>query len=125
MLTVGEIAAMRQTAARAFPDICAIQRKTLSSDGAGGYDETWLPIADGVPCRIDPLEGGERANLGATADVGDRPQDETTHVVTMYPKRDVTEADRVVIDGQVYEVTLVRQRGAWELTRRLEVKEAP
>lgn len=118
MLSAAELAGMRATADRALPDTCTIQRKTAVSDGGGGTTETWADHATGIACRIAPASGGE------TGTAGDRVEDETTHVVTLPALTDITEADRLQVDGQVYEVTAVRKRGAWELTRRVEAKEA-
>lgn len=126
LLSAADLAGMRATAAQAFPDACTIERKTVVSDGGGGQTETWAPLAAGVACRISPLKGGE-ATSGTSdgASAGDRALDETTHVVTMANGQDITEADRIVIGARSYEVLLVRQRGEWELTRRVDVQEAP
>ena len=119
MLTDTQLAAMRATAGQALPDTCTIQRKTSVSDGGGGTTETWGDHATGVACRVAPVGGGE------TGTAGDRIRDETTHVITVPAGTDVTEADRLVVGGQTYEATAVRRRGAWEITRRVECREAP
>lgn len=108
---------MRGTLATLLPDTGAIWRATTTLDG-GEQVKTWAVLAT-VPCRIRPIGGGE-----SQGDVGGRLSDETTHLVTFAAKTDVEEPDVVVIDEQAYEVTAVRKRGAWELTRRVEVKEA-
>lgn len=119
MLTSAQIAGMRATAERALPETCVVQRKTAVSDGGGGTTESWASHVTDVPCRIAPLGGGE------TGTAGSRVIDETTHVVTLPAGEDITEADRVVVDARTYEVTVVRDRGEWELSRRVEVKEVP
>lgn len=117
MLSASEVASMRTTAERALPSTCTIQRKTSVSDGGGGTTETWASYAEDVACRVAPAGGGE------TGTAGDRINDETTHIVTLPALADITEADRLVIDGQTYEATAVRKRGVWEITRRVEAKE--
>lgn len=119
MLSASQLAGMRATTERALPETCVIERKTTVSDGGGGTTDTWGDHATSVPCRIAPVAGGE------TGMAGDRILDETTHVVTLPSGQDITEADRIVLDSRTYEVTQVRDRGAWELSRRVEVKEAP
>lgn len=119
MLSAAELAAMRSTADAALADTCTIQRKTSVSDGGGGTTDTWPDHATGIACRIAPAGGGE------TGTAGDRVNDETTHIVTLPALTDITEADRLTIDGQTYEATAVRKRGAWEITRRVECREAP
>jgi SPP1 family predicted phage head-tail adaptor len=117
MLTTAEITAMRATADTALPDVATVQRATTVSDGGGGTTTSWADVAT-VACRIAPAGGGE----GATT--GERVVDESTHIVTFPALADVTEADRLLVDGQTFNVTLVKQRGAWELSRRAEAKEA-
>ncbi len=119
MLSSGQLSRMRTTAERALPDVCKVQRKTAVSDGGGGSNPTWADHLLDVPCRISPVAGGE---AGTT---GDRISDEATAVVTVAAYTDVTAEDRFVIYEQIFEVKLVRRRGAWALTQRCEVTEAP
>ena len=119
MLTESQVAAMRDTAEQALPDTATHYRRALVSDGGGGRIEQWAVLAEDVPCRLAPVGGGE------TGTTGDRIVDESTHIVTVSAKRDVAEPDRFVVDGVAYEVTLVRERGAWEVTRRIEARESP
>lgn len=118
MLSDGQITRMRATAERALTDTCAVQRKTTVSDGGGGTTSTWGPHLASVRCRLSPAAGGEDGVTGA------RISDESTHIVTLPAGTDVTEADRLVISGQTFEITLVRTRGRFEITRRVECKEA-
>lgn len=118
LLTTGQITAMRHIANLALPDTCTVSRKTTVSDGGGGQTATWADLATGVACRIAPVGGGE------TGEQGNRIEQATTHVITLPASQDITEADRVTITGVVYDVTLVRERGAWEISRRVEVREA-
>lgn len=117
MLTASEITAMRATANQALPDTCTIQRRTTTSDGGGGSSVTWANLTV-LACRLAPLGGGEAATVGG------RITDESTHVVTLPAGSDVIEADRLLIADQVYDVTLVKSRAAWELSRRVWCKEA-
>lgn len=119
LLDSAQIAAMRVVAEQALPDVCTIRRSTDTSDAGGGTTQTWADQATLVPCRVSPIGGGERGMTGS------RISDESTHVITLAAKTDVLEADRIVVEGVVYEITLVRKRGAWELTRRCECTEAP
>jgi head-tail adaptor len=118
LLDPADIAAFRAVAEQALPDIATIQRGTETSDQGGGTTTEWNPIAESVPCRLSPVAGGEMGMVGA------RVSDEATSMVTMAATRDVLEADRLIIAGITYDVTLVRRRGAWALTLRIECKEA-
>lgn len=117
MLTDSEITSARDALANALPDTATIRRHTTASDGGGGTTQTWADLAT-TACRISPVGGGE----GATD--GDRIADESTHIATLPAETDVTESDRLIVAGRTYEVTLVRSRGTWELSRRCEIKEA-
>lgn len=125
MLDQDEIDDMRETMREAMPDLATVQRKQVVSDGGGGETETWTDLAPNVPCRFSPVAGGEAGTERGRATVGGRAVDESTHIVTVEAERDVTERDRLLINGEVYEVLLVRRRDHWELSRRLEVRKAP
>jgi len=118
VLTAAQVTAMRATTASVLPDVATLERLTTVSDGGGGSTETWAQVGVPVACRIAPLAGGEGGQAGG------RVADETTHVVTVAAGTEVTERDRLLIAGTRYEVTVVRERGAWELARRVEVREA-
>lgn len=116
------IRTLRRTSRRTLIDRCAIHRKTMVSDGGGGEVETWQTIASDVPCRIRPIGGGE-TNEDTTA--GGRIMDETTHLLALPAGQDIEHEDRVTVDGVVYDVTLVRRMGGWEIERRVELRETP
>lgn len=120
MLTAAQIASMRSTMNAALPDTATVQRKQTVSDGGGGQTASWVTVAT-TACRFSPVGGGE----GGTSTTGGRVAEETTHVVTVPANQDVTETDRLIVNARTFEVTSVRQRGAWELSRRVEVKEVP
>lgn len=117
----------RQVDNTGLPDLCTIERNVLTSDGGGGFDDSWVPLAINVPCRQSPTtDGGEQVVArfrGASA--GDRAVDETTSLIILPPDQDITESDRIVKDGTTYDVTMVRSYGGWEVGRPVQVKEAP
>lgn len=113
---------LRQRFDDELPDRALIERPTNVSDGGGGYTQTWATLADDVPCRLAPVGGGEDDRSRSTA--GDRVVDEATSTITFAAGQDITEADRITVAGQAFDVLLVRRRGAYELTRRAECREA-
>jgi hypothetical protein len=119
MLSDGDVFLMREEFESLLPDTANVQRRTATSDGGGGNTYTYANVLTGVACRISPIKGGEGGNGGG------RVMDETTHVITFAAKTDVRHPDRIVVSGITYEVTYVRTRGDWELTRRVEAKELP
>jgi SPP1 family predicted phage head-tail adaptor len=122
MLSSAQVTRLRSTAERALPDTCTIERRTKVSDSGGGSTTTWADHLTDVPCRLSPA--GVAGRAGETID-GARISDETTHVVTLPAQTDVTEVDRLVISDKVYDITMVRERGEWEISRVCQCKEAP
>ena len=120
MPTPGQLVKSRARFSRLLPDRATIQRPVSTSDGGGGSTQTWPVLASDVPCRLSPVGGGEDNDR---ADGGDRISDEATVVVTFAAGTDVTNSDRLLIAGRLYDVLLVRRRGEFELTRRCEARE--
>ncbi len=110
----------RFAAPNMLPDRATIQRPGVVADGGGGQTTTYPVLATLVPCRLAPVGAGEDSERASR---GDRIADESTAVVTFAAGQDITEADRIVIAGQTFDVQLVRRRGNFEITRRVEVKE--
>jgi len=124
-LDPGELAEARTDLDDLFEDEADVERPTKTPDGAGGRTVTWKVI-NTVPCSIAPIGGGEPvsfAQKGSTGTVGDRIDDRSTHILTVPAETEVEETDRVTVSEQIYEVSLVRKRGANELVRRVELKE--
>ncbi len=79
-----------------------------SDDGGGGATEAWTAGAD-IPCRIDPVAGGEGL-------VGERLSDRTTHVITVVASTAITAKDRFEVDGHgTYAITAVRDQTRTDL----------
>ncbi len=121
VLSPARLTRMRRRFASLLPDVATVQRAVVTADGGGGQTEAWTVLAEAVPCRLSPVGGGETKRGSARG--GDRIADEAISIVTFAAGTDITEADRVVIAGDTFDVTLVRLRGEWELTRRCEVRE--
>jgi hypothetical protein len=122
MPSARQIERARLRFATLLPDLALIERPTKVSDGGGGYTQTWATLADMVPCRLAPVGGGEDDRGGAGG--GDRISDESTAILTFAAGTDVTESDRVTVAGQRFDVLLVRHRGQYEITRRVEARES-
>lgn len=116
MLTAPQLASMRATLNTTLVDSAAIYRKTTQNIG-GEEVATWSLLTT-TPCRIAPVGGGE------SGEAGGRIAEESTHVITVAAETDVEEADVVAVSGTAYEPTLIRKRGSWELSRRIEAKES-
>lgn len=104
---------MRHAQASALPGTCTILRKTLTSDGAGGFTEAWEAIAEDAPCRLSP-EGGVEESA-----VAQRFQGKTLRRLTLESDEEIRNEDRVEVDGVMHEVLGVDDGAQWETARRV------
>jgi len=91
-----------QAVARMFPDSATIERPTSSFDSEGSQEQTWDVVASDVPAQLsDPS-----VNVAPESEVR---SPEGTFVLReqqlfLLGDVDVQEADRVTIDGHIYDV---------------------
>ncbi len=121
MPSAGQLMRARKRFAALLPDRATIQRPVVAANTSGGQTTTYPVLAEDVPCRLSPVGGGEDVTVGRRG--GDRVADESSAVITFAAGTDISEADRVLIGAATFDVTLVRLRGAWELTKRCEARE--
>ena len=118
MLTDAELARMQATANSYLPDTAIIQNRTRSSDGGGGYTETYTASGT-VPCRVGPIGLGR---TGAEDRAGDRISAEADFMVTLPVGTTVDTDDRIVVGPSTFNVVAVRDR-SWPTSLRAEVTE--
>lgn len=75
-----------------------VERVTQTPNGMGGWSESWQPHLT-INGRIRPLSGDERLSA-------DKVTVYATHKLYTF-LYDITEKDRVVFEGQVYDVKAV------------------
>ena len=89
---------------------------TNTADTGGGVSQVWA-AGTAVPCRIDPLSGGEEITAN-------RISDESTHLVTVPAGTQVTANSRFAIAGRgTFDITVVRD-ATGELARTFEVNKS-
>lgn len=106
---------MRAQVEASYPDTCSTLRRTLVSDGGGGYTETWATVAANVACRVDmnPRELSDEMHELAR-------EYQATPIAVKVPRtQDVTLADRLGFDGRTYEVRRAPAKHAWMLSKIL------
>lgn len=113
MLSPADLASMRATAEQALPGTAVIHSGTLTSDGGGGYSESFA-AAGTVSCRVAPISGAEREE-------GGRISADSEYVITLPAETAVETDDQIQVAGITYNVTAVRDR-SWEVTRRVEAR---
>lgn len=99
-------------------DTCTVRRYTEGPvDGYGIPTETWADHLTGQACRLESLvdrEPGKEVRVGAEIVIAD---------YTLFVQDiDVTERDRVVIDGLTYEVLFVESRSNGTTTHHKELQ---
>lgn len=110
-LTADELSDIRDCIEDLLPDTCTIQTVTQSSDGMGGWTESWANTHTGVPCRVWRKEGNER-------EVGDQTAEVTRWVLTVAWDQAVDATMRVVHAGHTYQVNDVNDTGSERGERR-------
>lgn len=87
-----------------MPDTVYIQRLTRTSDGAGGWAETWQTAAT-TKGRITPnqRQAGEVVQGGAVTAYGE-------YIVTLPHDTELRQDDRLQISGTQYEVVAILDR---------------
>jgi len=117
MLSATELAAMRSTLNDSLPDTAQVRRKSLTSDGAGGYTESWSTVA-AVACRVAPSGQSPQERV-----IAERLTATAIWTVTLPAGTDVRPADRIVVGSRAFEVVGVLAR-SYELARRVVCTEA-
>lgn len=117
LLTTAILARIRAAATAALADECEVQRKTMTSDGAGGWKETWATVVT-VACNVAPT-----GNQPTERAIADRLGSQVAYTVAMPAETAVTAADQIIIDGRTFRIAGVIARTG-ELTRRCVCVEA-
>lgn len=60
---------MRANAQKMMPDTCTILRLARTSNGAGGIQEEWVPVAT-VACRLDDMSAGAKGERDLNVEAG-------------------------------------------------------
>lgn len=115
MIGAGEIEYMRETIEDALPGTAVIHAVTTTSDGLGGATEAWA-AAGTVSCRLSPRQ----STRGTEGVRGDQISAVNDWIVTLPWGSTVTEANRLVIDSETYEVTRCRSPRSWQFDMRVE-----
>ncbi len=116
MIGTRELDYARQQAAQLLPDLCDLQSVARTSDGAGGYMETWTTYAVDVPCRlaVDRTQAREEVQAGQVTPT-------QRYWLTLAYDRAIAITDRVVKAGRVFEVAGLDDGKSYAATKRVAV----
>ena len=115
MLSSDELTEMRTTIQDyLLPDTCNILSLSSSSDGAGGFTETWGTATANLACRLD-------TQSGRFTDMEGGVQTYKKLVLSLPYNAIITEANRVEHGTNLYQVVSVNE-GSWLAVKRAEVE---
>lgn len=77
-----------------------VYRISTAIDSLKAHTRTRTLHLEGIPVRLRPLTGRERAMSGTTGV-------DVTHVLYALPGLDISEADEITVDGVTYDVQFV------------------
>lgn len=98
-LSTQELAKLRAAAEDYLPDTCTIQTVTRTSDGMGGWSESWANTYTSVACRLAPVRSSQGQRME-----GEQLAAVSRWVLTLHHDQVIGEQDRVVHGGETYEV---------------------
>jgi len=114
-LTTAMLAQMRAQIEATLGATVVIQTVSTTSDGAGGFSETWT-AAGTVAGRFDPLPNASQIARTALAEGL-----KDIYILTMPYNAPISAASRVVANGETYEVRQLWNENTWRSCRRAYV----
>jgi len=97
MTSTSDIDKIRVEQEKLMPETVYVQRLTRTSDGAGGWSESWQTIAT-TKGRIAAKSGNENELGGKTTAI-------TTYLITLPSNTELEDDDRLQINGEQYQIT--------------------
>ena len=80
-----------------FDEFVAVQQVTETTDGAGGYSESWATRVS-IWCMVEEIAGGEGVVAG-------RLEHSNSYRLTTHYDATISESDRVLLDGVEHKIT--------------------
>jgi SPP1 family predicted phage head-tail adaptor len=103
-----ELAHIYEDIQNLMPDKCNILSGTYTSDGIGGFTQSWGTAYKSIPCRMDAKTLREVNAAGALQVFGG-------YTMTLPYNTTITEANRIEFNGALYNVLSLDKRQSWEL----------
>ena len=111
-LTSAELTYMRECTEDLMPDTCNILTVTQTSDGQGGWTETWGTATTGQKCRFDNVMASERLGGGAV-------QPFHSYWVSLPYNTAITTEQRIEKGSDTFAVTSVDDDKSWNAVTRV------
>ena len=120
-LSTRELADMRAHAEQLLPTTCTILYRTgKTSDGMGGWTETWGTAATSVSCRLDAMPASYRVDTS-----GEQWKVHNAFKLLVPYDQDINMGGtpvRVTLGGDTYHVIAVDDDQHWRMLRRAFVR---
>jgi head-tail adaptor len=119
-LSASELSQMRSAISDLLPDTCSILELTRTSDGAGGWTESWGTVTGGsaIPCRVDYKTGKEQTAAGAIT-----PYQSAT--ISMGYAQTITSQNRVLVGSNTFSVQAINTGQSWIAVTRVAAELIP
>jgi len=114
LITNDDLSWMRDTLELTMPGTCYILAGTSTSDGMGGFSQSWGTIGTSI-CRLD-IKGGREAQAGG----GYIPFTET--ILTLPHDAVITNTNRIKFDDDIYNVVTVYDDRSWHASTRCKLE---
>ena len=115
LLQTSDVTYLRGEAIKALPELVHIHRRSLTSDGQGGFTETRSIAYQNVAARLSAASGGEST-------VGAAREPSLTLTVTVAHVQDVQQDDRIEHSSGTYEVLSINEGQTWGTVKRCQVR---
>jgi head-tail adaptor len=115
LLNASELTAMRSLAETMLPSTCTIQTPTRTSDGMGGFTNSWANTYTLVPCKLS-------AGPGPTAQYGGQFQVHSEWMLSVAFDQAIAGGNRAVVNSDTFEVVRVQDDHDFRILRRAELK---
>lgn len=109
LLTLNDVAIMRDVIEEMLPDVCNILSESLASDGQGGATSTYGTIAARVPCRLD----ASNLQSNTLAVVAGAQREKHAYQLSVPYDTDISVGNHVEIGSEVYNVLSVNAGASW------------
>lgn len=121
-LSSSELDDIRSDVANLLPDICTIQQMTTTSNSVGESVRTYTNRGTAIPCRIDPEIDYQSAfeYLGGFSDLV---KASAGFRLTVKHDQTVEITDRVICNGETYEVVAVDPGKSYKASTRASLTE--
>lgn len=121
MLNSADLEYMRSAVEQLFPDTCNILSLTQTSNGQGGFTETWGTATAGVACRLDSASSKSSFLAQTQAITAGAIQEATQWMLSLPHDTTIDSNNRVEVSGYTFNVGAVDIGKSWNAEVRVSL----